>query len=54
MTSELDVAVNLLWLAPGRVGGSEQYLVRQLAGLPGDSGVAPRLMCQRAFVIAHP
>ena len=54
MTSELDVAVNLLWLAPGRVGGSEQYLVRQLAGLPGDSGVAPQLMCQGAFVTAHP
>jgi alpha-1,3-rhamnosyl/mannosyltransferase len=52
--NELDVAVNLLWLAPGRVGGSEQYLVRQLAGLPPDSGVAPRLMCQRAFVTAHP
>jgi alpha-1,3-rhamnosyl/mannosyltransferase len=51
--SELDVAVNLLWLAPGRVGGSEQYLVRQLAGLPGDGGIAPRLMCQRAFVTAH-
>ena len=52
--TELDVAVNLLWLAPGRVGGSEQYLVRQLAGLPPDSGIAPRLMCQRAFVTAHP
>jgi alpha-1,3-rhamnosyl/mannosyltransferase len=51
---ELDVAVNLLWLAPGRVGGSEQYLVRQLAGLPPDSGCAPRLMCQRAFLASHP
>lgn len=27
------VAVNLLWCVPGKVGGSEQYLVRQLAGL---------------------
>ena len=54
MTAELDVAVNLLWLAPGRVGGSEQYLVRQLTGLPSDSGIAPRLMCQRAFLSAHP
>ena len=51
--SELDVAVNLLWLAPGRVGGSEQYLVRQLAGLPPASGIVPRLMCQRPFVPAH-
>jgi alpha-1,3-rhamnosyl/mannosyltransferase len=53
MTGDLDVAVNLLWLAPGRVGGSEQYLVRQLAGLPPASGIAPRLMVQRAFVEAH-
>ena len=50
----LDVAVNLLWLAPGRVGGSEQYLVRQLAGLPAGSGIALRLMVQRPFVTAHP
>lgn len=27
------IAVNLLWCRPGRVGGSEQYLSRQLAGL---------------------
>ena len=27
------IAVNLLWCQPGRVGGSEQYLARQLAGL---------------------
>ena len=29
----VDVAVNLLWCSPGEVGGSEEYLVRQLAGL---------------------
>ncbi len=29
----LSVHVNLLWCAHGRVGGSEEYLVRQLAGL---------------------
>lgn len=50
----LNVSVNLLWLAPGRVGGSEQYLTRQLSGLPPDSPVAPRLFCQPAFVDAHP
>lgn len=27
------MAVNLLWCRPGRVGGSEEYLVRQLLGL---------------------
>lgn len=36
----LDVAVNLLWCIPGAVGGSEQYLVRQLAGaLQADPGL---------------
>lgn len=54
MSDPIDVAVNLLWLAPGRVGGSEHYLVRQLAGLPDDAGIAPRLLTQRAFVDAHP
>jgi alpha-1,3-rhamnosyl/mannosyltransferase len=54
VTADLDVAVNLLWLAPGRVGGSEQYLVRQLAGLPDGSGIAPRLLVQRGLLDAHP
>lgn len=35
----LRVAVNLLWCIPGEVGGSEQYLVRQLAGI-GELGAA--------------
>jgi len=30
---KIGVAVNLLWCTPGEVGGSEEYLVRQLAGL---------------------
>lgn len=29
----MRIAVNLLWLRPGIVGGSEEYLVRQLLGL---------------------
>ncbi len=37
--TRVGIAVNLLWLAPGRVGGSEEYLVRQLAGLPDDVDV---------------
>ena len=36
MTSPLRVGVNLLWCLPGAVGGSEQYLVRQLSGLLTD------------------
>lgn len=50
----LRVAVNLLWLAPGRVGGSEEYLVRQLAGLIGDPSVTTTLFVQPGFVAAHP
>jgi glycosyltransferase involved in cell wall biosynthesis len=33
MSAPLRAAVNLLWCLPGGVGGSEQYIVRQLAGL---------------------
>lgn len=29
----IQVGVNLMWCVPGQVGGSEQYLVRQLLGL---------------------
>jgi alpha-1,3-rhamnosyl/mannosyltransferase len=51
----VGVAVNLLWCKPGEVGGSEEYLVRQLAGLGGlDSDVALTLCCTTAFARAHP
>lgn len=50
----LRPAVNLTWLAPGRVGGSEEYLVRQLAGLPADGTIEPTLYCQPSFAAAHP
>ncbi len=33
MTGAPRVGVNLLWMRPGLVGGSEEYLVRQLVGL---------------------
>ena len=33
MMPTLVVGVNLLWCLPGEVGGSEEYLARQLAGL---------------------
>ncbi len=57
-----DVAVNLLWCRPGLVGGSEEYLARQLAGLAelqdeGDapaSTVSPTLFTLPAWVAAHP
>jgi alpha-1,3-rhamnosyl/mannosyltransferase len=51
----VDVAVNLLWCTPGEVGGSEDYLARQLAGLGElDSDIALTLCCTTAFAGAHP
>ncbi len=51
----IDVAVNLLWCTPGEVGGSEEYLVRQLVGLGQlDSDVALTLCSTAAFASAHP
>jgi len=51
----IDVAVNLLWCVPGKVGGSEQYLVRQLEGLAADATVfVPTLYCLSSFADAHP
>jgi glycosyltransferase involved in cell wall biosynthesis len=44
---ELHVGVNLLWCLPGQVGGSEEYLARQLAGL---HDVAPEITA-KLFVL---
>ena len=52
--SPIGVAVNLLWCVPGDVGGSQQYLVRQLLGLASQPGrFAPTLYCLPSFVDAH-
>lgn len=50
------VVVNLLWCQPGRVGGSEQYLVRQLVGLHQAAGDEFELEVHapRGFAAAHP
>lgn len=54
----LQVAVNLLWCVPGVVGGSEEYLARQLDGLgevdPDRSRVAPTLFTLPSYPAAHP
>ena len=53
----MELAVNLLWCLPGAVGGSEEYLTRQLLGL---ADAAPDLAARTTlFVIpefrnAHP
>jgi glycosyltransferase involved in cell wall biosynthesis len=53
--SPVRVAVNLLWCLPGDVGGSEQYLVRQLLGLASQpSPFEPVLHCLASFADAHP
>lgn len=50
------VVVNMLWCVPGQVGGSEQYLVRQLCGVheaaPGE--FALEIVAPRGFAAAHP
>ncbi len=51
--SEIDVAVNLMWMSPGRVGGSEQYLTRQLTGLD-TTGLQLTLHADPTFAGAHP
>lgn len=44
------IGVNLLWCVPGEVGGSEQYLVRQLAGaLALEPALALTLFATRSF-----
>lgn len=54
MTDAIRVAVNLTWIAPGRVGGSEEYLVRQLSGLAEASAIEPTIYCRPDFSVAHP
>jgi alpha-1,3-rhamnosyl/mannosyltransferase len=47
------VAVNLTWMTPGRVGGSEEYLTRQLCGIsPSEFDV--EIYCDRRFDECHP
>lgn len=53
--SAVNVGVNLLWCVPGDVGGSEQYLVRQLLGLASQPAeFVPTIYCLPSFVDAHP
>ncbi|MFT4618369.1 MAG: hypothetical protein ACI9DE_002651, partial [Halioglobus sp.] len=50
-----SVAVNLLWCVPGDVGGSEEYLVRQLLGLAQQaSDFVPTLYVVKSFIETHP
>ena len=52
--TELAVGVNLLWCLPGEVGGSEEYLARQLAGLhEAAPEITTRLFVLPGFAAAH-
>lgn len=48
-----SLAVNLLWCRPGAVGGSEEYLTRQLVGLV-EHGLFARVFAPKGFAAAHP
>ncbi len=49
------IAVNLLWCRPGQVGGSEDYLARQLRGIDDRaSGFDITLFVLAGFGAAHP
>lgn len=51
--SRPSVAVNLSWCIPGGVGGSEEYLCRQLIGLP-EGAFDLEIFAPRGFRQAHP
>lgn len=52
--SMLSVGVNLLWCRPGQVGGSEEYLSRQLLGLARVAAdIRVRLVVPPGFSEAH-
>ena len=51
----MRVGVNLLWCRPGQVGGTEEYLARQLVGLAAVAPeLAARLLVPPGFESAHP
>jgi glycosyltransferase involved in cell wall biosynthesis len=54
-SSAFNLAVNLMWCVAGQVGGSEDYLVRQLLGLASHPPeFVPTLYCLASFADAHP
>ena len=52
----MRIGVNMLWCRTGRVGGSEEYLVRQLTGLAecAPHEVEVTVFAQPSFLAAHP
>lgn len=55
ITRANKIGINLLWMVPGRVGGSETYLARLLSGLAERSSELDyTLFALRPFAEAHP
>lgn len=50
----MRVGVNLLWLVPGQVGGTEEYATRLLANLAPTPEVEVTVFAGRAALQAHP
>ncbi|MHB1090354.1 MAG: glycosyltransferase family 4 protein [Ilumatobacteraceae bacterium] len=55
MSRLTSVAVNMLWCVPGEVGGSEEYLLRQLSGLAAiQAPYDVTVYVPQGFCTAHP
>lgn len=55
MSTTPRVAVNMTWCVTGQVGGSEEYLVRQLLGMSAiDAPYDLTVFAPRGFAAAHP
>ena len=55
MSRFTSVAVNMLWCVPGEVGGSEEYLLRQLSGLAAiQASYDITVYAPRGFRAVHP
>ncbi len=50
----LRVEANLLWLRPGRVGGTETYALNLLAALANEPSVAVRVVVNKVTAQTHP
>ncbi|MGD9793607.1 MAG: glycosyltransferase family 4 protein [Acidimicrobiia bacterium] len=51
--ASIEIAVNLLWCVPGAVGGSEQYLARQLLTIADDPDFVITVYGPQGFGAAH-
>ena len=55
MSATPRIAVNMTWCVTGQVGGSEEYLVRQLLGMSAiDAPYDVTIFAPRGFAAAHP